>query len=571
MNSSEWSKLESLFGQVLSLEGEDRSRFLKTLREEDPVLSGELERLVDAYASAPNFFDSMMAQIHEKETENALLRGAGLAFGLAPEGTEINQYRIIKKLGQGGMGVVFLAEDTRLKRTVALKFLSPSLIDQEELLSRFMREAQTASAIDHPNICTIYEVNETDEGLPFIAMAYYEGETLKQILHNRIPSFEEALSYGKQLAAGLKKAHDAGIIHRDIKPDNAIITREGVLKILDFGLAKMSGLDFTRSGVTLGTIAYMSPEQASGKTVNHQTDIWSLGVVLYEMFTGERPFSGEYDQAVIYGILNSIPPASESLNPDLPDSLSTLISSCLEKEVQNRVDDAGKVFDELQQISRGEPVSKRRDTVLKEKPLIKKKSLALAGILVGISLVLVSLLAWLLARNDERPIPNSPDEIAQRLAVLPFATVGEDVPASLADGLVYSVTSKLILMERFKDSFSVIPASDVINEGVSTTLSAFNQLNANLVISGSVQQAEEDVRLTLVLSDAETNEAINSREEMVPGSEIGRLQDRIVSMLADLLDVQLAPASEQFLASDHTSSSQAYNFYTQAQGFSVRF
>ncbi|MFQ5628156.1 MAG: serine/threonine-protein kinase, partial [bacterium] len=225
--------------------------------------------------------------------------------------TTVSQYRILEKLGEGGMGVVYKAEDTRLKRTVVLKFLPPHLTGDPEAKARFITEAQAASALDHPNICTIFDIKEADDGQMYIIMAYYNGETLRErVARGREHGAKDGGSSGgievaetieiaSQIAAGLARAHEAGITHRDIKPSNIMITRRGEVKILDFGIARIAGQKaITKTGSTLGTVAYMSPEQVQARLTDHRTDIWSLGVVLYEMLTGEQPFKGEFDQVV---------------------------------------------------------------------------------------------------------------------------------------------------------------------------------------------------------------------------------------------------------------------------------
>ncbi len=213
-------------------------------------------------------------------------------------GKTISHYKILEKLGGGGMGVVYKAQDIKLKRTVALKFLPPELTREEEAKERFVHEAQSASALQHNNICTIHDIDDTDDGQMFICMDYYDGETLKKKIERGPLSVEEAIDITTQIARGLERAHEQKIVHRDIKPANLMVTSDGVVKIVDFGLAKLAGkTTVTKTGTTVGTVAYMSPEQARGEAVDHRTDIWALGVVLYEMLTGQLPFKGDYEQA----------------------------------------------------------------------------------------------------------------------------------------------------------------------------------------------------------------------------------------------------------------------------------
>jgi serine/threonine protein kinase/tetratricopeptide (TPR) repeat protein len=256
---------------------------------------------------------------------------------LLPGSMVAEKYRIVEKLGEGGMGVVYRAEDTRLQRSVALKFLSPHLTREKEARERFVQEARAASGLDHANICTIHEIGETPEGWLFIVMPYYQGETLRDRIKRGPLKLEDALDIARQLAEGLARAHGKGIVHRDVKSANVIITNEDVVKIVDFGLAKlMGGTQITKAGTTLGTAAYMSPEQAKGDTVDHRTDIWSLGVVLYEMMTGQLPFRGEREQSVVYSILNEEPVPVSSLLPDIPVELEKILSKALTKNPRSR-------------------------------------------------------------------------------------------------------------------------------------------------------------------------------------------------------------------------------------------
>ncbi len=258
-------------------------------------------------------------------------------------GQTISHYKILEKLGGGGMGVVYKAEDTKLKRTVALKFLPPVFSFDQEAKKRFTNEAQAASSLQHHNICNIHDIDETKDGQIFICMDCYEGETLKKKIERGQIKTDEAIDIIVQVATGLQKAHEKGIIHRDIKPANIFITNDGVAKILDFGLAKLSGQTMmTKMGETVGTIAYMSPEQTRGELVDNRTDIWSLGVVLYEMLTRNLPFKGDYDSAMIYSILNSNPEPITALRNDIPVEMEQIVNKCLDKDKEyryQRIDD----------------------------------------------------------------------------------------------------------------------------------------------------------------------------------------------------------------------------------------
>jgi serine/threonine protein kinase len=239
-------------------------------------------------------------------------------------------------VGRGGMGIVYKAEDTRLKRHVALKFLPPELIQDKEAKERFILEAQTAAALAHPNICTIHEINERD-GESFIAMEYVEGENLRKKLRRGSLDVEEALDIAIQIAQGLDEAHKKFIIHRDIKSANIMITEKGRAKIMDFGLAKIKGTTLlTREGTTLGTVAYMSPEQARGEKVDHRTDIWSLGVVLYEMLSGEFPFKGDREASILYSVVHEEPRPLKGIKRDLPMEVQQIINRDLKKKPESR-------------------------------------------------------------------------------------------------------------------------------------------------------------------------------------------------------------------------------------------
>jgi len=267
-------------------------------------------------------------------------------------GKTISHYKILEKLGAGGMGVVYKAEDTKLKRLVAIKVLPSTLTHNPEIKDRFIHEAQTASALDHPNICTIHEINESDDGQLYIVMACYEGESLKNKIEEKSLGFEDSINIIFQIMKGISKAHEKGIVHRDIKPDNIMITTDGIVKIVDFGLAKLSGQSrLTRSGVSLGTVAYMSPEQARGEEVDPRTDIYSLGVVFYEMLTGELPFKGFHELAMMYSIVNEDPQPPSELNPDISPEMEVIILKAMAKDQEERYQNVIEMGKELNSIA----------------------------------------------------------------------------------------------------------------------------------------------------------------------------------------------------------------------------
>lgn len=264
-------------------------------------------------------------------------------------GQTISHFRILEKLGEGGMGVVYEAEDTKLKRVVALKFLPPELTKDPEAKERFVHEAQAASALQDNNICNIHDIDETENGQLFIVMDCYEGEPLKEKIARGPMKLEEVVDIAVQVASGLSKAHEKGIVHRDIKPVNLFITIDGTVKILDFGLAKLAGgkTRLTKTGSTLGTVAYMSPEQARGEEVDARTDVWSLGVVLFEMIAGHLPFKGDYEQVLIYSILHEEPESLEKARPSVPPELQQIVHRALQKNAQSRYSSASEILKDL--------------------------------------------------------------------------------------------------------------------------------------------------------------------------------------------------------------------------------
>ena len=328
MDEARTESLKNLFERAHALPADQQVPFLEEACRDDPEKQAELQSLLAAAKEAEGFFDSLadaVLSLSPWSDGDSPSRSADASEPNPMIGRTVHQYRIEEKLGRGGMGIVYRARDTILDRSVALKFLPRHVTGDEDAADRFLVEARAAAALDHPNVCPVHEIGEDEDGRRFIAMAYYEGQTLKQKLDSGPLPIEEATEYARQIAAGLGAAHANDIVHRDIKPGNVIITPEGVVKILDFGLAKLTDVTLTGTGTTLGTVAYMSPEQAQGKPVDHRTDLWSLGVVLYEMLTGERPFKGESTAVLLHRIQTENPEPPSTLRPEIPPELEAIV------------------------------------------------------------------------------------------------------------------------------------------------------------------------------------------------------------------------------------------------------
>ena len=329
-----WDRVVELFHAAGDLPREERRAFLEQAGGGDEELCRQVEKLL-------------------KENDEPSEFLAKSPFSESAPG-EIEHYTLIEKLGEGGMGSVYQAWDHRLDRLVALKFLSPRLGADAEMKERFLNEAKITSALDHPNICTIFGIEETSNGRLCIAMAYYDGRTLRQLIDSSPLAPAEALGIAEQVARGLGRAHASGVVHRDLKPANVIVMPDGLAKVLDFGIAKFRGRPgLTEPGITIGTVAYMSPEQARGKTVDARTDLWALGVVLYEMLTGRLPFTGADDVAVLYAIVHEQPAPLNEAGEEWPPGLDGLLWRAMEKDPERRYQSAGEMIADIAKLRRG--------------------------------------------------------------------------------------------------------------------------------------------------------------------------------------------------------------------------
>jgi pimeloyl-ACP methyl ester carboxylesterase len=333
-------RVEAVFDEAIELPAAERPAFLAGACADDPECEREVE---------------VMLRLAEQTGVTAALVGAVaksvVSRPATSPGQTVSQYDLVEHLGGGGMGVVYKALDRRLQRYVALKFLPPYLGSEKELKARFLREAKTIASLDHPNICTLFGVEEAEHGQLFMVMPCYEGETLRQKIARGALEIERVLDYAPQLAAGLAHAHEAGVVHRDIKPANIIVTPEEQIKILDFGVAKLSGGTMTEPGAVLGTLSYMSPEQACGDPVDHRTDLWALGVVLYEMLTGRPPFQADTPEALFFALQHRDPTSLRSLRPEIPAGLATIVHRLLEKNPARRYGQARELAAELEVLA----------------------------------------------------------------------------------------------------------------------------------------------------------------------------------------------------------------------------
>ena len=442
-------------------------------------------------------------------------------------GKTISHYRIIEKLGEGGMGVVYKAEDMKLRRTVALKFLPPDMMRDPDAKERFLHEAQAAAPLNHPSICTVYEVGEA-EGLSFIVMQCIDGRSLRAELESGPLGLNRALEIGAELAEALSEAHAKGVIHRDIKPANIMITPSGRAKLMDFGLARLSGATLvTRTGTTLGTAAYMSPEQARGEPVDHRSDIWSLGVVLYEMISGTMPFRGEYAQAVMYSILNSDPAPLSSPSDSIPDGLENLVRKALAKNPDDRYQMAEDILRDLRALARGEQVTvtapPRRRREKSTRPVRRWVPWAVAAAVVAVAVVGGRNLFSRSTPGDENVLP--------RVYVRVFEnetgdSSRDDVGEEIAEHIVEGLSSVEIL--------EVVPSTSVSSEARGAQFDYF--------VSGSYDIGSNGLEFRAEVGDVKRDRAVYViRTAAVSAEDEANAIDRTRSRVMGGLCMEIQP------------------------------
>jgi serine/threonine protein kinase/tetratricopeptide (TPR) repeat protein len=424
-----------------------------------------------------------------------------------------DKYKIVQKVGEGGMGIVYEARDTRLDRTVALKFLSADLTRDQEAKQRFVQEARAAAALNHPNITTIHEIDEY-QGKTFIAMEFISGQSLKKRLGEGPLALDEAKGLAIQTAEGLKEAHDTGIVHRDIKPANIMLTGKGMAKITDFGLAKLSGeADLTKASTIMGTLAYMSPEQARGQKIDHRTDIWSLGCVFYEMLSGERPFKSTKDQALLYSVLNEEPALLSSLRSDIPADIVQVVNKTLIKDQNHRYQD---IEDFVQDLKTAQVF--RLELPKQEKSIV----------------------------------------------VLPFKNISPEQDTEyFSDGLTEEIITDLSKLKRLRVISSTSAMKLKQTKKPITTIG--RELDVQYVLEGSVRKAGQNLRITAQLIDARNDTHVWAEKYRGTLDDVFDIQEKVSRSIVDEIKLKLTPAEEAGIGERGIENIQAYEYYLRAR------
>ncbi len=572
MTPERWQQIEQIFRTVLELEPAERTAILDRECAGDAGLRAEVESLIASARPAESFLtgnalNDAYVLLEDGESESLI-------------GHQIRHYVIQKQLGSGGMGDVYLAQDIGLERSVALKLVDPTVTSDSATRARFLREARLASALDHPNICTIHEVGEA-EGRLFIAMQYVEGETLRRVIDGRPLSLDSLLSIALQVADALFAAHSQGIIHRDIKSENIIITPRGQAKVLDFGLAKLleqaegeAETHLTMTGAIIGTPVAMSPEQARGERVDHRSDIFSFGVVLYEMATGHIPFSGRSRADVISALLNQTQTSAHDLNQEITSGLSALIDRALAKESVDRYQGMDEVIADLRQAVREvgglDRLFSSSDLQRGAVPLVPPRRLVPVGVfgsriqsrvaIVGLTILAVFLVGLALAIYFSRRQPSLPNVSIKSIAVLPFKPLvagsrDEALELGMADTLINKLSN---IKEVTVRPLSAVRQYTGLEQDAAT---AGREQKVDAVLDGSIQRSGEKIRVTVRFVRVADGHEIWSEQFDEKLTDIFSVQDSVSSKVSGLLAITLSGDEKERLTKHQTGDVGAYQLY----------
>ncbi len=497
------------------------------------------------------------------------------AYRVLASGTEISQYRIIEKLGAGGMGEVYLADDTKLNRKVALKFLLPHYTSDEEIKARFIREAQAAASLTHPSIITVHEVSEF-QGRPFMAMEYVEGKSLREVIDDKRSSFMAILDLAMQIGEGLARAHEAGIIHRDIKPQNILMGLDGRPKITDFGLAKVKDSpELTKAGTTFGTLAYMSPEQAKGLEVDRRADIFSFGVVLYELIAGRRPFQGDNEPSIINAIVNQIPEPLARFKSGVPEGLQAIVEKALAKDRDERYQHVDDIVADLRRERKRIELTETTEMFRTEVQPSGRRRLLPIMIPIAAVAVLIALIFIL----EPFRVEMGPQEeaVAQEntLAIMYFDNLadpadsdrlGEIITDLLITDLSGSEYLNVISSQRLYDILEILGREDARKIDKSVATQVATKAGAKWMLMGSILSTEPEIILTLQLVEVETGTVLASRRVSgEDGESVFSIVDRLTVEIKDNLALPASAEGEEDteVAAVTTNSPEAYRHFLE--------